>query len=826
MGKISTEVYKKVKCILTLTICVIIIGESINYNDINIFAQNNEYVCNENDVSTITSGTSNIMLQDGVISINSEAGYQYIGNGRSNGGIIMSKDSSVTFTKSTGKTVSLINEEDSEILYDRIAQFSPYWIDSYTGPVYNVYCKYAAVIKDEKIGFVDINGTQVKLGDYLWYDNVVSYDQGDKGIYYALYEKTSDTGYYYQLVKEDGTKLYGSNDVKSVEYIHGSGSVSYNKPGRYFAIEKTTGDKVLIDDNGEKWYEGIAWNDICTYSYSLEDIPLILLQVGNDVIYVNCDSGVIKKVTGQLGTKNHKYYTTSDCISVKSDNVLDIYDINMNREITISGNFTDVSRVWDGYVLYDSNKTIKNVCDKYGNLILPENKYDMSLANHYYVLLRDKKTSKQYYLDSTYQLVSIDDIDELVSDYVYSLIGVKPTTSRKTYTNMGIIYNYNVDRISGYLLISKESNYNDIVQLTDNGQCEVYENAIHVLEKIFDNKYILTCVYIFKNNLVDKHLISKEMNLYRSSTSRTTYTDGQKYYKIDEDGDLIESPDWNIKKEETIEKQFGNSGAYYSYIRKTKKVSGVEYEYSDFKMFDDNGKEINTAVSQLYKDDSINDIKLYSDMSEYGYLVFSYQYEKDNTKNKMLYVYNYKGDKVYQCQLSDNSDNTYKIEKRGLLINGNIIMLRNLFPQSINELVTISPYDVINKNDENMIIGINPNVLVEKLKNNFGYVNVSVLDKNNIEKDKKQILVTGDVIKLKDNDNADNTALIAIKGDVDGTGTIDVLDMEAIQKSILGIGDKLSGVYKEAASLTGGDDITVLDMEAVQKDILGIQKIN
>ena len=50
--------------------------------------------------------------------------------------------------------------------------------------------------------------------------------------------------------------------------------------------------------------------------------------------------------------------------------------------------------------------------------------------------------------------------------------------------------------------------------------------------------------------------------------------------------------------------------------------------------------------------------------------------------------------------------------------------------------------------------------------------------------------------------------------------------MEAIQKSILGIGDKLSGAYKEAASLTDGADITVLDMEAIQKDILGIQKIN
>ena len=52
--------------------------------------------------------------------------------------------------------------------------------------------------------------------------------------------------------------------------------------------------------------------------------------------------------------------------------------------------------------------------------------------------------------------------------------------------------------------------------------------------------------------------------------------------------------------------------------------------------------------------------------------------------------------------------------------------------------------------------------------------------------------------------------------------------METIQKSILGIGDTLSGVYKEAALLSGDstDEVTVLDMEAIQKDILGIEKIN
>ena len=103
---------------------------------------------------------------------------------------------------------------------------------------------------------------------------------------------------------------------------------------------------------------------------------------------------------------------------------------------------------------------------------------------------------------------------------------------------------------------------------------------------------------------------------------------------------------------------------------------------------------------------------------------------------------------------------------------------------------------------------------------------ISVLDSNSIVMHGKELLKTGCILQYKKDNSILETSFIVIKGDVDGNGSIDVLDMEAIQKSILGIGDKLSGAYKEAASLTDGDDITVLDMEAIQKDILGIQKIN
>ena len=101
-----------------------------------------------------------------------------------------------------------------------------------------------------------------------------------------------------------------------------------------------------------------------------------------------------------------------------------------------------------------------------------------------------------------------------------------------------------------------------------------------------------------------------------------------------------------------------------------------------------------------------------------------------------------------------------------------------------------------------------------------------LLDSNGIVMNGIELLKTGCILQYKKDNSILETSFIVVKGDVDGSGSIDVLDMEAIQKSILGIGDKLSGAYKEAASLVDGYAITVLDMEAIQKDILGIQKIN
>ena len=123
-----------------------------------------------------------------------------------------------------------------------------------------------------------------------------------------------------------------------------------------------------------------------------------------------------------------------------------------------------------------------------------------------------------------------------------------------------------------------------------------------------------------------------------------------------------------------------------------------------------------------------------------------------------------------------------------------------------------------------MLTGVGTACKADTLKVGFGK-NVVLKSSEGIQLADDAIVGTGCVVELTHDGNVIDTVNVVVKGDTDGTGTIDVLDMEVIQKSILGIGDKLDGAYREAASLSGGDDITVLDMEAIQKDILGIEKI-
>ena len=182
----------------------------------------------------------------------------------------------------------------------------------------------------------------------------------------------------------------------------------------------------------------------------------------------------------------------------------------------------------------------------------------------------------------------------------------------------------------------------------------------------------------------------------------------------------------------------------------------------------------------------------------------------------MYNLISYTGDYIEPTSVENSNDNIddgnyeYVDKFNDLIIGTN---LKTKLCQDINEYV---------------IYGIKEETTVNDIKKMFPDSYIQIVSSNGELLQESEYVSTGCRINLIYDDNISDSVLIVIKGDVDGTGTIDVLDMETIQKSILGIGDTLSGVYKEAALLSGNstDEVTVLDMEAIQKDILGIEKIN
>ena len=166
-----------------------------------------------------------------------------------------------------------------------------------------------------------------------------------------------------------------------------------------------------------------------------------------------------------------------------------------------------------------------------------------------------------------------------------------------------------------------------------------------------------------------------------------------------------------------------------------------------------------------------------------------------------------------------------------LLKNGKLYSIKNILPKKLEDILPADSTLNITEMDKlqlKVVTGIGQSKSVDDIKKVFNNSGIRIVDADNKELNNLSMIGTGCSIQIIDNNQVADSAVVMIKGDTDGTGTIDVLDMETIQKSILGIGDTLSGVYKEAGLLNGDDtdEVTVLDMEAIQKDILGIEKIN
>lgn len=194
--------------------------------------------------------------------------------------------------------------------------------------------------------------------------------------------------------------------------------------------------------------------------------------------------------------------------------------------------------------------------------------------------------------------------------------------------------------------------------------------------------------------------------------------------------------------------------------------------------------------------------------------------------NVKVYPNNTTDDKTITWTSSDDtiasvdSDGTVTAKKEGSAI---------ITAESINGIKISCSLDVIGQ-----YIKVYEKDTVKDIQNRFKKDNFNRIDyrtvvndvngKNLSDTDK---VGTGCVLQYYKVDGSSEieSSDLYILGDVDGDGVITVLDMEAIQKDILGI-QKVEGIYRKAAQIAGDSkEISVLDMEKIQKHVLGIESI-
>ncbi len=100
---------------------------------------------------------------------------------------------------------------------------------------------------------------------------------------------------------------------------------------------------------------------------------------------------------------------------------------------------------------------------------------------------------------------------------------------------------------------------------------------------------------------------------------------------------------------------------------------------------------------------------------------------------------------------------------------------------------------------------------------------IVVKNSNNIEKN-NEILVTGDVINIT-NDNDSKTYNVIINGDVSGDASITIVDLLKVQKHILNY-NKLENAYFKAGDTNNDGKVDIVDLLRIQKHILGYTKLS
>ena len=124
-----------------------------------------------------------------------------------------------------------------------------------------------------------------------------------------------------------------------------------------------------------------------------------------------------------------------------------------------------------------------------------------------------------------------------------------------------------------------------------------------------------------------------------------------------------------------------------------------------------------------------------------------------------------------------------------------------------------------------MITGLSTNLSVEEFLTNLSVTNGTVSIISAGEPKTTGIIVTGDILQLKDSDGAVFKEYpLLIYGDVDGDGDITAIDLLRVQKHLLEF-ISLDGAYLSSADVDKDGEVSVIDLLRIQKHLLEIQII-
>lgn len=142
-----------------------------------------------------------------------------------------------------------------------------------------------------------------------------------------------------------------------------------------------------------------------------------------------------------------------------------------------------------------------------------------------------------------------------------------------------------------------------------------------------------------------------------------------------------------------------------------------------------------------------------------------------------------------------------------------------------NYIEIVKPEININING-NIITGIQEKTTVQQIieKMNTNYI-IQIVDRNGKRLTNNNIVGTGCVVKLLNDQTLVNQYQVILYGDADGDGKINSIDLLVIQRHILGV-KSLSSIYKKASNINKtGKDPTSVDLLKIQRYILGIETI-